>query len=167
MAVSDPQSTHTVFNQPPPLQDYNVAASDRALMEALRREGAGWAEERVAAFGALAGRAETIAWGFQANENRPVLRTHDRTGVRIDEVDFHPSWHALMALGAGHGLHALPWREMRPGAHAARAALFMVLAQVEAGGGMPAVHDLFGGAGAAPPTGARGGVGAAAHVFFL
>jgi putative acyl-CoA dehydrogenase len=137
MAVSDPHATHTVFNQPPPLAGYNVAASDRALMEALRREGAGWAEERVAAFGALAGRAETIAWGFQANENRPVLRSHDRTGVRIDEVEFHPSWHALLALGVEHGLHALPWREPRPGAHVARAALFMALAQVEAGVGCP------------------------------
>jgi putative acyl-CoA dehydrogenase len=134
---ADPHATHTVFNQPPPLADYNVAASDRALMEALRREGAGWAEDRVVAFGALAGRAETIAWGFQANESRPVLRTHDRTGVRVDEVDFHPAWHSLMALAVGHGLHALPWREPRPGAHVARAALFMSLAQVEAGVGCP------------------------------
>jgi len=129
--------THTVFNQPPPLEGYNVAVSDRALMEALRREGAGWAEERVAELGAVAGRAETVAWGFQANENRPVLHTHDRTGRRIDEVEFHPAWHALMALGVEHGLHALPWREARPGAHVARAALFMTLAQTEAGVGCP------------------------------
>jgi putative acyl-CoA dehydrogenase len=134
---NDPHATHTVFNQAPPLEDYNVAASDRALMEALRREGAGWAEERVVAFGALAGRAGTIAWGFQANENRPVLHTHDRTGRRIDEVEFHPSWHALLALGVEHGLHALPWREARPGAHVARAALFLSLAQAEAGVGCP------------------------------
>jgi putative acyl-CoA dehydrogenase len=130
-------TTHTVFNQPPPLEGYNVAASDRALMEALRREGAGWAEERVVAFGALAGRAQTIALGFQANENRPVLRTHDRTGRRIDEVEFHSSWHALLGLGVAHGLHALPWREPQPGAHVGRAALFMTLAQVEAGVGCP------------------------------
>jgi putative acyl-CoA dehydrogenase len=140
MAVSNPDAphtTHTVFNQPPPLEGYNVAASDRALMEALRREGAGWAEEPVVAFGALAGRAQTIALGFQANENRPVLRTHDRTGRRIDEVEFHSSWHGLMGLGVAHGLHALPWREPRPGAHVARAALFMTLTQVEAGVGCP------------------------------
>jgi putative acyl-CoA dehydrogenase len=134
---NDPHATHTVFNQSPPLAGSNVAASDRTLMEALRREGAGWAEERVAAFGEVAGRAETIAWGFQANENRPVLHSHDRTGVRIDEVEFHPAWHSLMALGAAHGLHALPWREPRAGAHVARAALFMTLAQVEAGVGCP------------------------------
>jgi len=137
MAVTDLHATHAVFNQPPPLENYNVAASDPVLMEALRREGAGWAEERVTAFGALAGQAETIAWGFQANENRPVLHSHDRTGVRIDAVDFHPAWHSLMALGVAHGLHALPWREPRPGAHVARAALFMTLAQVEAGVGCP------------------------------
>ena len=133
----DPHATHTVFNQSPPLADYNVATSDPVLMEALRREGAGWAEERVAAFGEVAGRAETIAWGFQANENRPVLHSHDRTGVRIDEVEFHPAWHSLMALGVGFGLHALPWSEPRSGAHVARAALFMTLAQIEAGVGCP------------------------------
>ncbi|HEX7184063.1 MAG TPA: DNA alkylation response protein, partial [Thermoanaerobaculia bacterium] len=134
---ADPHATHEVLNQPPPLEGYNVAASDQVLMEALRREGAGWAEDRVVAFGEIAGRQETIAWGFQANENRPVLRTHDRTGKRIDEVEFHPSWHALIGLGIEHGLHALPWSEPRPGAHVARAALFMTLAQVEAGVGCP------------------------------
>jgi putative acyl-CoA dehydrogenase len=137
MALSDPQATHTVFNQAPPLENYNVFASDRALVEALGREGAAWAEERVRAFGEIAGRAETIAWGFLANEHRPVLRSHDRGGHRIDEVEFHPAWHSLLRLGIEHGLHALPWREPRPGAHVARAALFATLAQVEAGVGCP------------------------------
>jgi putative acyl-CoA dehydrogenase len=73
----------------------------------------------------------------QANEHRPVLRSHDRNGNRIDEVEFHPAWHSLMRLGVEHGLHALPWREPRPGAHVARAALFATLAQVEAGVGCP------------------------------
>jgi putative acyl-CoA dehydrogenase len=137
--MTDPilHSTHEVFNQPPPFQDVNLFTSDRVLTEALRREGAGWAEERAQAFGEIAGRAETIAWGFQANEHPPVLRTHDRRGERIDEVEFHPAWHSLMALGVEHGLHALPWREPRPGAHVARAALFMMLAEVEAGVGCP------------------------------
>lgn len=130
-------TTHTVFNQPPPLEDYNVFAADRPLAEALDREGAAWAGERARAFGEIAGRRETIAWGFQANENRPVLRTHDRAGNRIDEVEFHPAWHSLMALAVEHGLHALPWIEPRPGAHAARAALFHTLAQIEAGVGCP------------------------------
>ncbi|HET9209182.1 MAG TPA: acyl-CoA dehydrogenase family protein, partial [Thermoanaerobaculia bacterium] len=73
----------------------------------------------------------------QANDHPPVLRAFDRNGNRIDEVEFHPSWHALMGLGVEHGLHALPWREPRPGAHVARAALFMLLAEVEAGVGCP------------------------------
>ncbi len=132
-----PHATHTVFNQPPPLEDYNIFTSDRALVEALRREGADWAEERARAFGEIAGRPETIAWGFQANEHRPILRSHDRGGHRIDEVEFHPAWHALLGLGVAHGLHALPWREPRRGAHVARAALFATLAQVEAGVGCP------------------------------
>ncbi|HYU36171.1 MAG TPA: acyl-CoA dehydrogenase family protein [Thermoanaerobaculia bacterium] len=134
---AEPQETHTVFNQPPPLEGYNVFASDRALVEALQREGAAWAEERVRELGEIAGRAETIAWGFQANEHRPVLRSHDRNGNRIDEVEFHPAWHGLLRLGVEHGLHSLPWRESRPGAHVARAALFATLSQVEAGVGCP------------------------------
>jgi putative acyl-CoA dehydrogenase len=141
MATLEPSltspETHTVFNQTPPLADWNVFASDRVLVEALRREGASWSEERAVAFGALAGRAETVAWGFLANENRPILRTHDRTGQRIDEVEFHPAWHALLGLAVEHGLHSLPWREPRPGAHVARAALFLTLAQIEAGVGCP------------------------------
>jgi putative acyl-CoA dehydrogenase len=144
MSVAPPPvprgATHAVLNQPPPLEDVNLFASHRALVEALGREGAGWAEAEVSAFGELAGRRETIAWGFQANAFPPALRTHDRAGRRIDEVEFHPAWHALLALGVEHGLHALPWRldhRERPGAQVARAAKFMVLAQVEAGVGCP------------------------------
>ena len=88
-------------NQTPPLEPWNVFTSDRVLREALGREGAGWAEERAAAFGVFLGRPETAAWGFAANENRPVLKTHDRAGRRLDEVEFHPSWHALLAAVEG------------------------------------------------------------------
>src|SRR3954447_10230596 len=130
-------SPNSVFNQPPPYEDVNLFTSDRVLAEALRREGAGWAEERARAFGEIVGRRETIALGFQANEHPPVLRTHDRAGNRIDEVEFHPAWHALMTLGVGHGLHSFPWQEPREGAHVARAAMFLLLAQVEAGVGCP------------------------------
>jgi putative acyl-CoA dehydrogenase len=87
--------------------------------------------------GTIAGTEEAIRWGFQANENPPVLRTHDRFGHRIDEVDFHPSWHELMKVAVGEGLHALPWRDPRPGAHVARAAGFYVWSQVEGGHGCP------------------------------
>src|SRR5438874_1108351 len=85
----------------------------------------------------MAGTQQAIDWGFQANANPPLLRTHDRFGERIDEVEFHPAWHELMKVAVGHGLHALPWREPRPGAHAARAAAFYVWSQVEGGHGCP------------------------------
>jgi putative acyl-CoA dehydrogenase len=131
------EATHEVSNQSTPLEGYNVLAEDRALHEALRREGAEWAEDRALEVGELAGRAQTIRWGFQANENTPKLHTHDRFGNRIDEVEFHPAWHELMRVGIGHGLHALPWREPQPGAHVARAAMFIVFSQAEAGVGCP------------------------------
>jgi putative acyl-CoA dehydrogenase len=126
------RSTHEVVNQPPPLTEYNLFREDRALVEALRREGGGWAEARVERIGGLAG-GEPIVWGYQANANPPVLRTHDRFGYRIDEIEFHPAWHQLLQLAVNEECHALPWRETRPGAHVARAALFYVMAQVEAG----------------------------------
>jgi len=124
--------THEVLNQPPPLEGYNLFDHDRVLVEALGREGGGWAQERVRSFGECVG-GEPLRWGEQANKNVPLLRTHDRFGHRIDEVDFHPAWHKLMDLAVTNELHALPWREPRPGAHVARAALFYLLSQVEAG----------------------------------
>ena len=130
-------ATHEVFNQPPPLEGYNAFDADRVLTEALRREGADWAEESARKLGAICGRPQTIRLGVEANENPPKLRTHDRFGTRIDEVAFHPAWHELLGLGVSHGLHALPWREPKPGAHVARQAMFMLLGQVEAGVGCP------------------------------
>jgi putative acyl-CoA dehydrogenase len=124
-------------NQPPPLVDYNLYESDAPLRESLEREGGSWAHDLVADLGTLAGTQQAIDWGFQANANPPQLRTHDRFGNRIDEVEFHPAWHELMKVAIGHGLHALPWREPRPGAHAARAAAFHIWSQVEGGHGCP------------------------------
>ena len=124
-------------NQPPPLVDYNLFEADATMREALEREGAAWAHEWVRELGRLAGTEEAIAWGFQANSNPPQLHTHDRFGNRLDEVEFHPAWHRLMEVAIGHGLHALPWREPRAGAHAARAAGFYVWSQVEGGHGCP------------------------------
>ncbi len=124
--------THEVFNQPPPLTGYDVA-DDPAMLEALRREGAAWAEPGIRELGALAGSALAQDWGRLANAYPPVLRTHDRFGHRIDEVEFHPAWHELMRVATGHGLHATPWREDRPGAHVARAAGLYVWGTVDAG----------------------------------
>jgi putative acyl-CoA dehydrogenase len=143
MAVSDPTRpdarwrTHTVANQPPPLAGIDVFSSNLPLLEATRREGAAWALERAAALGKTVGGKPQQYWGRLANENKPVLKTHDRYGNRIDEVEFHPAWHNLMKLGVEHELHALPWRSDQDGAHAARAALYMTAMQAEAGFACP------------------------------
>ncbi len=131
------QATHSVFNQSEPLSDYNVFEADRTLVEAVAREGGDYDVERIRAVGAIAGRAETIELGRLANENPPKLKTHDRFGNRVDEVEFHPAWHELMNMHVSHGLHSLPWTEPEPGAHVARAAAFMALSQAEAGTGCP------------------------------
>jgi len=130
-------TTHEVTNQPPPLIDYNVYETNRPLAEAVRREGADWAEDRISAVGALAGSARIVELGAEANENPPKLRTHDRYGQRVDEVDFHPAWHELLGLAVEHELHSLPWKRPQPGAHAARGAAFMCMSQAEAGIGCP------------------------------
>jgi putative acyl-CoA dehydrogenase len=129
-------ATHTVSNQPPPLEGLNLFEQNRPLVEALEREGAGWGRDEAAAIGVVAG-GEAIRWGFEANENPPRLRTHDRFGHRVDQAEFHPAWHALLRTAVEHELHALPWRTDRPGAHAARIARTLTLSQVEAGHGCP------------------------------
>jgi putative acyl-CoA dehydrogenase len=128
--------THEVLNQVPPLAGYDVA-DDAALVSALDREGGAWAQRELHELGRLAGDAGTQEHARLANVNKPVLRTHDSRGYRIDEVDFHPSWHQLMTTAVGHGLHAAPWADSRPGAHVARAAKFLVWTQAEAGHGCP------------------------------
>ena len=124
--------THTVSNQVPDLVPYDTS-EDASLMEGLRREGAEWAEADVHRLGVRAGSVEAQNWGRLANEYPPVLRTHDRYGNRIDEVEFHPHWHDLMSVAVENGLHATPWQSDRPGEHVARAAKFYAWGQVEAG----------------------------------
>src|SRR5215468_9073198 len=125
--------THDVVNQPPPLEDYNAFASDPALVDAVAREGAVRSVPQLVQLGARAGSPEAIAWGAEANENPPVLRAFDRFGHRIDEVAYHPSYHHLMAVAVGEGLHGRPWAATgeRPGAHVARAAGFYLWSQVD------------------------------------
>jgi putative acyl-CoA dehydrogenase len=128
-----PWQTHTVFNQVPPLEGLDVYSSNLPLVEAVQREGAAWVGERAAALGRFVGGEPQQSWGRLANENRPVLRTHDRYGNRIDEVEFHPAWHKLMKMGVENELHSLPWTSAEPSAHTARAALYMTAMQAEAG----------------------------------
>ncbi|WP_394836820.1 isovaleryl-CoA dehydrogenase [Pendulispora rubella] len=125
-------STHEVFNQPPPLEGYDPLEQDRALVEGIARHEADWALSRIRDVGVLSV-GEAMIWGAQANRHSPELRTHDRYGHRIDEVEFHPAWHRLMQASVAHGLHALPWQEPRPGAHVARAATVYLMAQAEQG----------------------------------
>ncbi len=126
------EPTHAVFNQAPDLVPYDTS-DDLSLLEGVRREGAEWAEADVRALGRRAGSVEAQEWGRLANEYPPVLRTHDRYGNRIDEVDFHPHWHDLMSVAVEGGLHAAPWQSDRPGVHVARAAKFYAWGQAEAG----------------------------------
>ena len=126
-------TTHEVLNQPPPLVEYDLFAQDAVLQASVQREGASWANAQLHAVGTRAGTAEAIQWGFEANEHPPKLHTHDRFGHRVDEVEFHPSWHRLMETSVAWGLHASPWRDPQAGAHVARAAAVYLWSQVEAG----------------------------------
>lgn len=129
--------THEVVNVSHELVDTNLYLQDAALQEAVRREGAAWAHDELIAFGRLAGSAEHMALGVLANRYGPELETHDRFGNRIDLVNFHPAYHALMKTSIERGLHSSPWAHPGPGAHVARAAHNYMHAQVDAGHGCP------------------------------
>ncbi|HEX8076065.1 MAG TPA: acyl-CoA dehydrogenase family protein [Thermoleophilaceae bacterium] len=137
MATVEKSPAREVLNQPPPLTDYNVYEENRPLVEALHREGAEPFEDRVRALGQRSGTAQALENGRLANEYEPILRTHDRYGNRIDDVEFHPAWHELMDHAIESGVHALPWREPVPGAHAGRAAMMLAMSGVESGTGCP------------------------------
>ena len=155
--------THEVANQVPPLAPLNLFTD--APRAASRRSSARAAAGRASApsrSGEAWGGAPLTEWGVQANENPPKLRTHDRYGHRIDEVEFHPAWHQLMALASEHGLHALPWTSDRDGRARRRAP--RSASRTGAGRGRPRLpdhDDLRGGpraahdAGRSRPSGSR------------
>jgi len=124
--------THTVTNQPPPLEDINLFDLDRALVDGVRREGADWAEGRIQDFGLRVGSAELLQAGETANRHTPELKTFDRYGERLDAVEFHPAYHLLMRCGLENGIHSIAWNAAR-GGHVAHAALEYLLVQTEAG----------------------------------
>jgi len=128
---------HVVTNQPPPLDNYDLFSTDRALADGVAREAPGFDRAEMVEIGTLAGNPDVIQLGFDANNNPPELHTHDRYGSRIDEVRFHPAWHALMSTAVSRGLHAAPWLDEQPHPHVRRAAKFYVWSQVEAGHGCP------------------------------
>ncbi len=129
--------THEVFNQAAPFENVNLFACDAPLREALLREGGGAASDALHALGRRLGRAEVLDLGRQANVNPPKLHNFDRSGRRVDEVEFHPSWHALMALMIEAGVHAAPWDSGQAGAQVVRAAQYLLFGQVENGAQCP------------------------------
>jgi putative acyl-CoA dehydrogenase len=137
VSIADRFITHSVENQPPLLAFYDAYATDLPLREALQREGGGWAESDVAAYGPIAG-GELMELGVLANENKPKFRPYDRYGHRTDFIEFHPSYHRIMQLGIEHGVPNFAWRhEDRAGAHVARAALAYLHNQPEQGTSCP------------------------------
>ena len=129
--------THVVENQPTDLTNYNLFKADIALRESVAREGAAWALTDLERFGALIGTTEYLELGHLANKFQPEFDTHDRHGHRVDQVRFHPSYHALMRVAFEEGMHSSPWTDPKVGAHVARAAKFYLQSQVEAGHGCP------------------------------
>ncbi|MEO6885718.1 MAG: acyl-CoA dehydrogenase family protein [Jatrophihabitantaceae bacterium] len=125
-------ATHEVTNQVPPLIGRDIATHP-ALLEGLHREGAGWAEAEVRSLGLLSASNPAQRWGQLANDHPPVLRTHDRYGNRIDEVEYLPEYHELMRTAVEHGLHGAPWADPRTGAHVARAAKVLTWGTADAG----------------------------------
>ncbi|WP_022961287.1 acyl-CoA dehydrogenase family protein [Halopseudomonas pelagia] len=124
--------THEVTNQVPPLDGINLYHTDLPLKQWVHRFKGDWADAELAAYGQLAG-GPLMAAGFLANENKPLFKSHDRAGNRIDLVEFHPAYHQLMSAGIAHGITSAPWTKPGPGAHVARAASMYLHNQIEAG----------------------------------
>jgi putative acyl-CoA dehydrogenase len=131
-----PFETHRVDNQPPAFEPRDLWADDVVLREAVAREGAAAFAPRLSEYARLAG-DELYRIGFDANRDKPRLKTHDRFGHRIDAVEFHPAYHRLMEAAKSHGVAGLSWHEPQPGAHVARAVLSYLHHQVEAGTSCP------------------------------
>lgn len=126
-------STHQVINMPPYLGDQDLWGNDVALQEGIEREGGGWAVGKLAAFGPVAGAAETSAKSEQANRYPPEMKAFDRYGMRINQVEYHPAYHDLMRIAIENEVHSFAWNHPQPGAHVAHAALTYMLSQVEGG----------------------------------
>lgn len=125
--------THEMSNQVPDLQDYNLFSTDVVLMQGIALAGAAWHSAALLRYGAELGSKEVLQLGELANRHLPELQTHDRVGRRIDQVDFHASWHQLLGLLRKEGLQALPWMQPQAGGHVARAAGYYLQSQVESG----------------------------------
>jgi putative acyl-CoA dehydrogenase len=135
--VASPHRTHEVFNQAPPRVEINEYTSNVPLVEGVRRYDADWAHSDLSEVGELVGTAEFQHDAELANTVLPTLHTHDKYGHRIDEVEYHPSYHRIIGAAVAHGAHTSAWADPKPGANVARAATFMMFAQVEPGHSCP------------------------------
>ena len=129
------QPTHSVTNQVPPIEDYNLAQLDQPLLDCVEQYGAATDQEAVLRFGAALGKRENLARGADANIHVPQLHAFDRYGHRIDEVRYHPAYHSLMSVAKAHGVHSIAWEDegRRPSGHVLHTALEYLLGQVESG----------------------------------
>ncbi|MFC5569484.1 acyl-CoA dehydrogenase family protein [Lysobacter yangpyeongensis] len=134
--MSSTCETHVVDNQPPEFAGHDLWADDIVLREAVEREGAAAFTGRLQDYARLAG-GELLGLSFDAHRDRPRLRTHDRFGHRLDVVEFHPNYHAVMNAAIGHGVAGLSWQQAQAGSHVARAALSYLHGQVEPGSSCP------------------------------
>ena len=126
-------ATHEVTNMPPHLGDQDLWSGDLALREGIKREGGGWAEDKLAVFGRIAGSAEIFEKADQANKHTPEIKTFDRYGMLVNQVEFHPAYHDLMAVAIENEVPSFAWNHPQPGAQVAHAALTYMFNQPEGG----------------------------------
>ncbi|WP_406491943.1 acyl-CoA dehydrogenase family protein [Streptomyces sp. NBC_00846] len=132
-----PHPTHEVTNQAPPRKDLDEYGTNLPLTEAVRAFGAAWHEKELHEIGTLVGSERFQIDVELAHTSPPVLRTHDRYGNRVDEIDFHPAYHEVIGAAVNRGTHTAGWADPKPGAAVARAASFMLFAQIEPGHACP------------------------------
>ncbi|WP_055477107.1 acyl-CoA dehydrogenase family protein [Gordonia sp. HS-NH1] len=132
-----PHLTHEVFNQSAPRVDVNEYELDTVLREAVTRHDAAWGDAELREIGALVGSESFKHDAHLANTVTPVLRTFDRWGNRIDEVEYHPAYHRIISASIAHGSHTRCWADPQPGSHVVRAAAFMLFGQIEPGHACP------------------------------
>lgn len=126
-------TTHEVFNQSPALENVNLFEIDKPLQHMLKKADVDWGLDKIKSYGQMMGSQSMIDNGRLANQYTPVFETHNTRGFRVDKVEFHPAYHALMSAGIENGVHALPWAKQQYGSHLVRMALFYLHGQAEAG----------------------------------
>ena len=126
-------ATHEVTNMPPHLGDQDLWRNDAPLREAVVREGGGWAEEKLAGFGSLAGAADIFEKADQANQNTPQMKAFDRYGMRVNQIDYHPAYHDLMKVAIENEVPSFAWKHTEPGAQVVHAAMTYMFCQPEGG----------------------------------